>query len=756
MAAISPKYKLRVAWDATSDLAQTGADITSRTIDRMECWLGRDGSSNVVNRSNAGGLVAMLNNVSGDYSPNNESGPLFGNLSPKGQRVRLTTFGQAAQFPGTDEYLSGGDVLDITTQDFSIMIWLQNDSLGQYGLMNKRDRASATNLGYAVEAQSDGTIDAFISDGTSVTTISSTTTSSAGEWVLAIITFDRSGNAQVYIDNGSAEGATDITSQNGTLANSIPFQLGAGYSGSADRFFGGRFAPVAIWDKLLTSAERTFLWRDGDGVRYRDIGLTGDGSTLTTNLLAWYDMQETVDDNILLLEDGDAFLLEDGDFLQLETLVREDSHNSNDLDDINGVIDAEGIPNYSLWKGFLQNIEPLPGLTVNRARLVAVGSLGQVNLNKLRLLNVENEVTGTAIGRILDEANWPTDDRTVDTGKTTMTNFWLENEIRTLSALRRIERTETGYIGESKDGRIVFEDRRHRQTSPFNTSQVTFTDSLGAIFNYSPPLRQLDSQQQLFHKFPVSVPTYTNVSLAILWTLAASGADSPAINPGETISFFANYPNPSSATNAWLVKAWTTPVENTDYEANSQAGGGGDDKSGQLTVTVDKFANSMKINITNDDSAVVFLTLLQARGTSKTKDDPISITVETAATYPRTFPDPPQYIPNIAEALDWANWHNNVFNTVQPLLQMTFLGNRSAAQFAHALNLTVSDRMTMVAENDTGLGINEDFYIESERHVMDAKLKTHWTTWGLSAAQSQDGWTLNFSKLATETRLVYP
>lgn len=733
MSAIEPSYKLRVAWDVTSGLDQTGADITSRTIGRMECWLGKDGSSNLVNRSNAGGLVAMLNNQSGDYSPNNTSGPLFGNLSPKGQAVRLTVAGLAAQFVRANiENFSITDNASLSTGDidFTGCGWYYFDdvstsqSLFIKWTFGQREYELVYDSGltrFAFGMSSNGTSTSVFRNSASFNPVP------AGVWIFVVWWHDSVANTvNIQVNNGSID-STSYSGGTVDRTSSVILGADAGQDGGG---MDGRQVAVGFWKRVLTTAEKTFLYRDGDGVRYRDIGLTGDGSALKTSLEAWWDLQE-------------------------ESGSRADSHGSNTLTDNNTVTNAEGIHNYSLWKGFLQNIEPLPGLTVNRARLIAVGSLGQVNINKIRLLNVENEVTGTAIGRILDEANWPADDRTVGTGLTTMTNFFLENEIRTLTGLRRVERTETGYIGESKDGRIVFEDRRHRQTSPYNTSQVTFTDANGGTFVYSPPLRQLDSQQQLFHKFPVSVPTYTDVSLAILWTLAASGADSPAIQPGETISFYANYPNPSSPTNAWLAQAWTTPVENTDYEANSQAGGGGDDKSGQLTITVDKFSHSMKINITNDDAATVFLTKLQGRGTSKTKDDPISITVETAATYPRTFPDPPQYIPSIAEALDWANWHNNVFNTVQPLLQMTFLGNRSAAQFAHALNLTVSDRMTMVADNDTGLGINEDFYIESERHVMDAKMKTHWTTWGLSAAQSQDAWTLDFSALDAETRLAY-
>ena len=78
MTSVVPKYKMRVTWDGTTDFAQTGADISNRLIENIECWRGRDSASNAVGRSNGGGLVCMLNNQSGDYSPFNTSSPLAG------------------------------------------------------------------------------------------------------------------------------------------------------------------------------------------------------------------------------------------------------------------------------------------------------------------------------------------------------------------------------------------------------------------------------------------------------------------------------------------------------------------------------------------------------------------------------------------------------------------------------------------------------------------------------------------------------
>lgn len=729
MAQITPKYKLRVDWDGSTGFAQTGAELTSRLL-ALATMRGRDYASNLIGKSVAGSLTGELLNTSGDYSSFKTGSPLAGYVGPD-KEIVLRGHGRAAQFTiANSEYFTGGDVLDVTTGDFSLFGWVYIDSLSTaQGIVNKRDRASSTNLGFAVELQTDGTLDFLISDGTAVTTISSTTVFSTGIFYFWVLTADRSGNGQFYINNGAAEGAASIVSQNGTLANAINFQVGAGYSSSANRFFGGRMVSVGHTGKLLSSAERTFLYRDGDGVRYRDIGLTGDGSALKTSLNAWYDLQETSGN-------------------------RADSENSNTLTDTNTVTDAEGIANYSLWRGFTREIEPKPNISGrNTAGVKATGPIGQVNLNKISLASASSELTGTAWDRILTEAGWPANQRTTDAGRTTMNRYYVDNEVKTLTALRQVEITETGYGGESPDGRLVFEDRRHRQLPPFNTSQAIFTDALGGALRYS-SIRQLDSQAQLFHIFTLAVVTDTVGSLATLWTLTSSGSNSPSIPPGESRTFWAEFPNPNDGNDAIGVDAWTTLVENTDYEANSQAGGGGTDLSTNLTVVLSKFWQSMKIVITNGATVPAFITLLQARGTPVTRDDPSRVTVETSVTDPRTFPNPPQFIPNIGEAFDWAYWHDNVFSTVQPILEMRFLGNRDQAHLAQSFGRDISDRITVIGTNDAGLGINEDFYIEYIRMEMDAVRNTVWVTWGLSAAKNQDAWTLGTSKLGTETRLA--
>ena len=43
------------------------AELSSRLL-ALECWRGRDNASNIIGKSVAGGLIAFLNDNSGDYN----------------------------------------------------------------------------------------------------------------------------------------------------------------------------------------------------------------------------------------------------------------------------------------------------------------------------------------------------------------------------------------------------------------------------------------------------------------------------------------------------------------------------------------------------------------------------------------------------------------------------------------------------------------------------------------------------------------
>ncbi len=732
---VIPVAKLEIDWNNDLDFRDTGEVIDQN---RVRSWrvtnYGRDKASQLEGRSVASRLHLILNNASEDYSSFNTSSPLTGNVLP-GRVIRLSHEGRAAFFTtANSESLTGGDVLDITTEDYSFAFWINITARAQVGIINKRDRASATNLGYAVELQSDGTLDAFISDGTSVTTISSTTALTAGTWAFCIFTADRDGNAQWYINAGAAEGATDITSQNGTLANAIRFGLGEGFSSSADRFYGGRMVAAGHWGKLLSSDERTFLYNDGNGRRHAFIGLTGNGSALKTSLSAWYDLNEA-------------------------SGTRVDAENANNLTDNNTVVDAAGIPNYPTWQGFLLRLLPriVPGGD-KTAILEGIGPIGIINQQEVSIAMQTTQRTDQIIATLLDDAGWATNDRTLATGRTTITRYTADRKL-TLTAIHEMELAENGFFRETKDARIQFDDRQFRRSGAFLTSQATFSDANGAALDYA-MIQQEDPLPFVFNQFEADVRLYTVGSLAGLWTHPEVGSDSPPIAAGENKTFWARFPNPASATDAWAVDAWTTPVASTDYTFNSQSGGGGTDLISDLALVETKLGNQMKLVFTNNGGTDGFLTKNVARGTPVTVKDPGQISeldsTSQTAFGERIWPRRPQYIPTSQEALDWANYNLSIYKDPNIPIIIKFLANKDQAHFDEFLERDISDRITIRANGNAGLGFNQDFYIEGLRYDMKGPVgPLEVTLLASDAEQFSDAWILGTSALGTQTKLVY-
>jgi hypothetical protein len=287
---------------------------------------------------------------------------------------------------------------------------------------------------------------------------------------------------------------------------------------------------------------------------------------------------------------------------------------------------------------------------------------------------------------------------------------------------------------------------------------VTLSDApASGQVSYS-SVRQLDPLPFIFNEFEAEVQTYTVGSSSVLWTLSEAGASSPLLTPGESRDFWARYPTPDSPTDAVAVDAWVTPVANTDYTANSASDGTGTDLTSDVAVSVSKFAQTMKITLTNNGSQSAYVTLLQARGTPVTKDDPIKIrredTTSQAAYGERTFVSRSPFIPDSSEADSWARYNLAIYKDPIPILRVRFAAN-DEVNLNQALQREVSDRVTVVATGNAGLGINEDFFIEAIRHNI-RRGGLYWVEWDLSPVSGYSGfWVLGTSELGTGTVLGY-
>ena len=434
----------------------------------------------------------------------------------------------------------------------------------------------------------------------------------------------------------------------------------------------------------------------------------------------------------------------------------------------------DGSTTATLWTGFLDSIEPIPSLGPNKARLRAIGALGYLNKFEVSTTMFANKKAGELVGEVLDVAGWNDDDRDLDTGIVTFPRFWTER-VKTFDALRIIEETETGLLEESADGKIVYRDRHARSKDTRSTaSQATYSDASGAALSYS-HIAQIDPLKFIFNELRAKVQLHsgawildssalgTQTELAddaeVLWTHPEVNQLSPSISTGATRTFTAAYPTSGTVSTSAAVDFWTSLTASTDYLANDSADGTGTNRTSDITVSLTKRAQSMDIALTNGHSGTVYVTKLQAQGHKVTVQDPVEITAIDATSQTafgkRTYPHPGKFVPDTEEAQNWADFHVATWKDPVPLLRLTMVGNRSTATLTDIYAREISDLVTVVATNDAGLGINEDFFVEQVHHQLDAQLN-HRATFTLSQASGYAGFFIvDASSLGNSTRLAY-
>tara|TARA_Y100001973_G_C5193644_1_gene332672 strand:+ start:270 stop:1859 length:1590 start_codon:yes stop_codon:yes gene_type:complete len=415
----------------------------------------------------------------------------------------------------------------------------------------------------------------------------------------------------------------------------------------------------------------------------------------------------------------------------------------------------------ALFTGFIESVVPETRMNKSQFAIIeAKGAFRRFAQQNIRVPMSTSTATGTAIGAVLDASDWPSSDRSIDTGETTMSRFFFTG--KALTGLRQIEHTESGFIKETKDGKIAFEDRHHRlETTNSNTSQATFADD-GTGLSYM-NIQQEDAMSLVYNEFLSPVSVYSVASVATLWThpLATTTGSAPALEDGESITILAEYPNETSNNNVVGVETWTTPVATTDYLANTASNGTGTNKTSDLSISVSKTSKNMEITITNGAGEKVYLTKLQARGTSVSISDPAIIKTSDATsqtkygkrTYPRN--DEAKFVPTQEEAHDWCLQSLNAHKEPTATLQISFSANESNANLTEALTRDISDRITVKANNNVKFGISRDFFVEAIIHRIDIG-GSHNVTYLLSDTGGFTGfWILGKSALGIDTRLTY-
>ena len=431
--------------------------------------------------------------------------------------------------------------------------------------------------------------------------------------------------------------------------------------------------------------------------------------------------------------------------------------------------DASGT--VTIWQGFLDRINPQVAVGAARTALLeAIGPLAYLGQpwHEIFVPMSTNQLTGTLLGALLDAVSWPAADRDIDAGNTTIRRATFgtrQQKLSVLEAMHRVEEAENGFLHESTDGKVIFEDRKRRLGGAYLTSQVTVSDSPGAgEITYS-GIAQGDPLKQIFNTFQSNAQRYAVGAVAVIWTLDETGADSPGLRVGESRTFVADMLVDEDSNVG--VDTWTTPVATTDYIANSAADGSGTDLTASIGVAVTKLGTRMLITLTNNHaSSIAYITKLQGRGTPISRREPVWVYAEDSASQSRygrrVYSVPSELVQNSQEAQDHVKALLTLYKDPRPTVSLRIFANRDADHLSHVLRRRVSDRITVKATGSrTQLGINRAFYIEAQRHlVLPGKL--HEVTWECSPIGTRDSisgetpwWVLGTGALDDTTALFY-
>ena len=190
-------------------------------------------------------------------------------------------FGQGASFNGTSGYITYGDVLDMGTSDWTASFWMKINGLGS-GITSPFSKSSARAYAGRWGFYFDTADSKFgiVLEGTSSNVYNARYSYSSlndGNWHFITGTFNRSGNAYLYIDGVQVTGTT-ISGANGQNLNSTdPLYIGAygNSTGTAPSyFFNGYVDDVAVFNRALTAAEVSNLYAGESFINNRPLSQT--------------------------------------------------------------------------------------------------------------------------------------------------------------------------------------------------------------------------------------------------------------------------------------------------------------------------------------------------------------------------------------------------------------------------------------------------------------------------------------------------
>ena len=367
----------------------------------------------------------------------------------------------------------------------------------------------------------------------------------------------------------------------------------------------------------------------------------------------------------------------------------------------------------SIFYGYLEKITPHPQLSEQDTYIYAIDGLDFLSRAEISSTLYKNQLTGVLIGHILDNAGWSATARDINTGQLTVPLGYWQNS-NALNAIHELEKSEFeafAYIDHA--GNFKYEDGAFRDAA---ACAATFNN------NYQ-DLKYTLEAKSIYNEIRVEVRKCELQPQLEIWRLE----EEPTIANGVTKTFWASFED--------LADSIVTPVATTDYQAWTGAGGTGTDKTADISIVTTKFAQSAKLEVTNNTGVTVYLYLLKLRGELYDMQSSITVKAEDAgvgssqAKYQkRTLTLASKFLTNVAIAQTYADNALAKYKDPSPDISLTLIATMEGAG-DELIHRQISDKIRVI---NTKLGLDKYFFIEQANYNFSEGGKRQEVIWTLS------------------------
>ena len=282
----------------------------------------------------------------------------------------------------------------------------------------------------------------------------------------------------------------------------------------------------------------------------------------------------------------------------------------------------------SLFYGAIDSIHPRPRLGAQYCYIRALDEMERLTSATLYTYAGAQlpQTSDVILGDMLDYADVDTNRRQFDTGVTLIPELWSPPiwGVQGTDEIYRLQDEEDGFVYVDGHGYWRLEARAHRTTAPHTSSKAIIKDTDDGSNPYFSELVWDDGVNNIENVVFMRIRDATNQGLQTAWTLK----EKPSFAANETKDFLAESEDYD------VVPGQITPMENSDYDANTLQDGSGTDISSELTVThpnTDDFNGKGTLIKVKFGATAGYLTLLKLRTLNAfIFDDPLLVLAEDA------------------------------------------------------------------------------------------------------------------------------